>query len=88
MVQKKHPVSEATDKTPDSQPESFLKRQHLFGDWGGRTELVEDGKKINDAVGGALAPISTLDVQDFTQLTAYSFEQSLCNGKFRFKFGQ
>jgi porin len=49
---------------------------------------VGDGNKINDAVGGSLAPISTLDAQDFTQLTAYYFEQSLCDGKCRFKFGK
>ena len=50
--------------------------------------MVGDGNKINDAVGGPLAPVSTLDAKDFTQLSAYYYEQSLCNGKCRLKFGK
>ena len=50
--------------------------------------MVGDGNKINDAVGGPLAPVSTLDADDFTQLSAYYYEQSLCSGKCRIKFGK
>lgn len=50
--------------------------------------LVGDGNKINDAAGEPLAPISTLDAADFTQLSAYYYEQSLCDNKCRLKFGK
>ena len=150
---KKHPVVTTHDKEPGSEPESWLKGQHFFGDWGGLRprlakngilfelvytaevmsrvaggdpsvgstsglgnldvtvtldtgnlnwwkggtffvyfeNLVGDGNRINDALGGAnppLAPISTLDADDFTQLSAYYFEQTLCDGKCRLKIGK
>ena len=62
--------------------------------WSGGTffvyleNMVGDGNKINNAVGGPLAPVSTLDADDFTQLSAYYYEQSLCSGKCRIKFGK
>ncbi|MEM9255749.1 MAG: carbohydrate porin [Pseudomonadota bacterium] len=65
-----------------------------LGWWKGGTfffylqNMVGDGNEINDAAGGPLAPISTFDSDDFTQVSAYYYEQQLCDGSCRIKFGK
>ncbi|MEM6582138.1 MAG: carbohydrate porin [Pseudomonadota bacterium] len=65
-----------------------------LGWWKGGTffvylqNLVGDGNAINDAVGGPLAPISTLDADDFTQLSAWYYQQQFCGGACRIKAGK
>lgn len=65
-----------------------------LGWWDGGTFFVYfenlhgNGNDINNAVGGAISPVSNLDADPFTQLSAYYFQQILFDGVWRLKFGK